>query len=215
AFLKAQHVISPARSEYVEASSLSGEAERARGSLTLRVEASRLSDVLNALHELGVVHAEQASGEDVTDQVIDIEARLRNEQRIETELLELLDRRDNAPLEDVMALRDRIAMVRSTIERLVARRDGLDRLVSLATVLVIIAPNDDAPAPEPETTSIGDYFGAALASGWDRSLRTLADSLGGAMRFIIGGLLWWTIAVGALLVAHAALRRRVNAASSR
>jgi hypothetical protein len=90
AFLKTQHLISVASGEYVENSSLSGSGRDAYASLTLRIAVDRLSDVLNELRQLGEVTSEQLVGEDVTAQVVDLEARLRNEQRVETELLELL-----------------------------------------------------------------------------------------------------------------------------
>ena len=70
-FLKASLVLSEAQGEYIESSSLSGEGRSASANLTLRVQATRLSDVPNQLRKLGTVGMESSTGEDVTDRVVD------------------------------------------------------------------------------------------------------------------------------------------------
>jgi hypothetical protein len=197
AFLKCAQLLSESHGEYIESSSLSGSGDQAKGNLKLRVAASRLSAVLNDLRGLGTVRAEDSHGEDVTSQVVDIEARLRNEQRIEAELLELLDTRVEAPLTDVLKLRQRLNEVRESIERLVAQQQRLGRLVDLASVLVIIRA-EDAPPEEPEA-GLGAYFSRTLFASWTSGLRVLADTLAGAVGVIVGGLLWWALLAAALI----------------
>jgi hypothetical protein len=207
-FLKAQQLISPARGEYVQESSLSGDKENLQANLTLRVSAERLSDVLNELRTLGDVQAEVARGDDVTDQAVDLEARLRNEQRVEQELLELLQRREDAPLKDVLALRQSLSEVRETIERITAQREHLAHLVSLATVLVIVRPTD---AVTPETPDgLAAYFAEALASAWDAGTKLLAGSLAFVLQTLVGGAFWWVL----LIVAILAFRRWRRQAAS-
>src|ERR1051326_7778127 len=70
-FAKAAHLASEAGGEYVENSSLTGEGKTAQGNLTLRVAATRLGALMTSLRELGVVKAENTTGEDVTAQVVD------------------------------------------------------------------------------------------------------------------------------------------------
>jgi hypothetical protein len=78
-FVKCTQLLSEAHGEFIESSSLSGSGIDAKANLTLRVAASRLSAVLNDLRGMGTVRSEDSRGEDVTSQVVDIEARLRNE----------------------------------------------------------------------------------------------------------------------------------------
>lgn len=195
-FLKAAQLVSEAGGEYVESSSLTGSGRDAQANLTLRVRADRLSDVLNALRQLGTVESEQLSGEDVTAQVVDLEARLRNEQRVEAELLDLLESRQDAPLREILDLRQHLNIVRMSIERLAAQRQRIGRLVTLATVLVIIRP-DDAP-PEPKA-GLGHYFGNRMLASWGGGLRLLTNTMAGALRLLVGGLLWWVILLIVLL----------------
>ncbi len=196
-FLKATQLPSEARSEYLEASSLTGAGDEMQASLTLRVAADRLSEVLNQLRQLGEVRSEDSRGEDVTSQVVDLDARLRNERRIETELLELLDKRDDAPLREVLELRNHINRVRQSIEQLTAQQQRLGRLVSLATILVIIRA-EDAPEPEPEP-ALGKYFSENIGTSWTSGLRFLSDTIANLLRVLVGGVIWWVLLTVAIL----------------
>lgn len=206
AFARAAHLVSDARGEYVQSSSLSGEGPTARATLTLRIAADRLSDAMNDLRQLGKVRDERTTGEDVTAQVVDLEARLRNEQRVEAELLELLSSRTDAPLKDILELRDSLSRIRQNIEQITAQRERLSRLVSLSTVLVIIRPTDEAPRPAAGSI-LGAYFTRSVAKSWRAGLVFLADTVSGILAVLVGGLVWWLLAA-VVLIAFLRHRRR-------
>lgn len=203
---KAAHLASEALGEFVEQSEVTGSDPHMRGSLTLRISAQRLSTVLASLRELGAVKSESSGGEDVTDQVVDLEARLRNEQKIEQELLKLVETRADAPLKEVLELRQSLASVRESIERLTGQRDRLSRLVSLASILVIVR-SPDQPAAEPKA-DILSYFTDSVAQSWRRGLESLASSAASLVGIAIGGLIWWAILAIAIV---ALLRWRTRA----
>lgn len=204
AFLKAQAVVSAAGDEYVENSSLTGAGREMQADLTLRVRAERLSAVLNALRELAEVRSERIVGEDVTAQVVDLEARLRNEQRVENELLELLEKRTDAPLKEVLELRFAISNVRVSIETLTAQRERLGRLVSLATVLVLIRTGETPPAVE---ETVGARFVTAIGDAWRSGVVGLIDSIAAILRIVTAGLIWWVILISAVAIAWRLVRR--------
>jgi hypothetical protein len=206
AFLKAQHLLNVADSEFVEDSTITGTGENTQANLTLRVAADRLGEVLNELRQLGEVRSEQLGGQDVTRQVVDVEARLRNEQRVEAELLDLLETRQDAPLKEILELREKLGEVRGAIERLTGQRERLARLVSLATVLVIIRPPN--AEPEPEQPGIGAYFLDSLGGAWTSGLVFLADTFAGLLAVLIGGLVWWVLLAAGLIALRNWLRRR-------
>lgn len=191
AFHKAMHVIQEAAGEYIQGSNLWGAEENLYAQLTLRVDSNRLGDVLNALRQLGNVRTEQTEGQDVTAQVIDLDAQLRNERRVETEMLELLEKRNDSSLTDIMALREKLREVRREIERLTAQKEQLSRLVSLASVLVLIS-SSDAPV---EAQGIAQYFKRTWSSAWRDGLTFLADTLGVVVATAVGGLLLWPLAI--------------------
>jgi hypothetical protein len=205
-FLKASQLLSEARGEYIQDSSLTGEGAHTEANLTLRIAAERLPEVLNELRQLGEVRSEKIAGEDVTSQVVDLQARLRNEQRVEAELLNLLESRKNSPLKEILELRSSISGVRQTIERLTAQRDRFGRLVSLATVLVIIRPAD-APAPPPPKTGLWSHFGDAFQRACENGTLFLVNTLAGLVSVLIGGLVWWVLLIVAILIVRAYRRR--------
>ena len=219
AFLKAQHLVSEASGEYVQESALTGSEKdkNLQANLTLRVTAERLSALLNDLRALGSVNAESSGGEDVTAQMVDLEARLSNEKRVEKELLDLMEKRTDAPLKEVLELRDHIGSVRQSIEQMTAQRERLGRLVSLATVLVIIRtePEQSKTATQPAKESIGQYFGKNVAAAWEAGLQFLADTVAALLRVAVGGIIWWTLLVLAIIALRQNLRQRMMVAATK
>ncbi len=204
-FAKVGLLVSEGEGEYVEASTLSGAGASSIGQLTLRVSAARMSLVLNELRGLGMVTSESAGGEDVTDKVVDLEARIRNEQRVEGELLELLKKQSDATLKDVLELRGEIDRVRERIEQLVGQREKLGRLTALATVLVLVRAEDAPPAVT--QGALGEFVAKAVGDSWKRGVETLIGTVAFLVRLIVGGLVWWLLLVG-LVTAAVVLRRR-------
>ena len=191
AFGKVSMTLNEALGEYVQESSLTGSGDATQAEITIRVTAERLSEVMNALRELGDVRSERITGQDVTAQVVDLEARLRNEQRVETEILDLLAKRQEAPLREILELRAALDKVRGQIEQLTAQRQQLGRLVSLSTVLVII--RSDKTKPQSTEYSLVSYFADQLQTAWRKGLVFLADTAGGLLSILLGGLIWWIL----------------------
>lgn len=213
AFAKAAFLVSEAGGEFVEDSSLTGEGERAQANLTLRIRADRLGAVLGQLRDLGIVIQESTRGEDVTDQAVDLDARIRNEQRVEKELAELLLTRKDSPLRDIMEVRDALGRVRENIERLTAQRDRLSRMVSLSTILVVIRHESAVKLPEaPRPDGLGAYFAKTIASAWRTATRALADTVAFIVTVLVGGALWW---IAVIIAVVAALRWRARALAAK
>lgn len=212
-FLKASHVVQAASGEFVQESALTGVGKDAQGNLTLRVAATRLDAALNELRSFGVVRAESTSGEDVTAQIVDVDSRVRNEERVETELLELLAKRADAPLKEILELRERISDIRQRIEQYTTQRQRLSRLVSLATVLVIIRP-DQAAATIPKESGIGAYLRDSFAGAWKEGLVSLTDSLAWLVRVALGGFAWWVLLLVAVIGIWRGRRWRLGRAAA-
>jgi hypothetical protein len=153
----------------VDASGGADEPQQLRAALM--VPSSRLDDAMTALKALGRVIDESRKAEDVTDQVVDVEARLSNARNTENRLVELLRRR-TGNLADVLAAEREIARVREEIERFDAQRKSLERRVVYATVLLELS-EDARPSvtlgPRPPWSVLRDEFttgvGQAIYSG--------------------------------------------------
>lgn len=202
AALKAAALVSPADGEFIQSSNTRGDTA---ATVTLRVRSARVDEILAQLRALGTVTTETQSGDDVTDQMIDLEARLRNERRIETELVALVDARRGAPLNELLNLRENLDRARERIERLVAQRDRVGRQVALATIQAgfVLPETPTPPTPKPAEETFLDRLGRATSRGLD----DLGRSITKLIEIILGGLLVW-IGLGLLVLLFIALFRR-------
>lgn len=100
---------------------------------TLRVPADQLDSSLAEMKTLGRVESESQSGEDVTSQFVDLQARLANSRNTEQRLKDLLRQR-TGELSDVLEVEQEVARVRGEIEQMEAERKNMSNQVSFATL---------------------------------------------------------------------------------
>lgn len=119
--------------------------DQLEGSLTLRVPAERLSDVLKQLSSLAVkVESQNMNREDVTTQYVDLQARLENLEAAEKELRALLAEvreRPDADTEDILTVYRSLTDIRGQIEQLQGRINLLNDTVALSTINVYLRLN--------------------------------------------------------------------------
>ncbi|MFO7917041.1 MAG: DUF4349 domain-containing protein [Anaerolineae bacterium] len=119
--------------------------EQPHGRMTLRVPAESLDEVLDQLQDMAFkVEDENISGEDVTQEYVDLQARLRNLEATEEELLILLTevRESRSKAEDILAIHRELTEIRGQIESLKGRKQYLERMSALATINVTIRPKE-------------------------------------------------------------------------
>lgn len=102
-------------------------------SATLRVPADQLDATLVELKTLGRVESESQTGQDVTSQYVDLQARLANARNTEQRLIDLLRNR-TGKLSDVLEVEQEVDRVRGEIERMEAERKNMSNQVSFATL---------------------------------------------------------------------------------
>ncbi len=139
----------------------------------LHVPAARLDAALAALKALGTVLEESMKGEDVTEQIVDVEARLSNARNTEKRLLDLLQRRTGA-LEEVLAAERELARVREEVERFDAQRKNLEGRVTYATLNLNVleaTPATLSLGPQPVRIRFRDAFVTGLTQAVDSALQ--------------------------------------------
>ncbi len=138
----------------------------------IQVPAPRLDAALAALKPLGIVLDESQKGEDVTEQIVDVDARLSNARNTEKRLVDLLQRR-TGELEHVLAAEREISRVREEIERFDAQRKNLDRRVTYATLTVEVIEEIQASinlGPRPVPGRFRDALVTGLTEAMDSAL---------------------------------------------
>ena len=139
--------IAEARGGFISQVATSGTPGRQRSDLVVRVPQGEFFDTLESIKGQGKVWAENAGSEDVTEQFIDLEARLRSALREEQSLLSLLERADT--VSNILTIERELARVRSDIERLQGQINYLSRRVDLATISVALFPPEERLADPP------------------------------------------------------------------
>jgi uncharacterized protein DUF4349/putative zinc finger protein len=121
---------------------------------TLRIPASQLDAAMAELKKLGRVKGESQGGEEVTQQYVDLEARLANGKHTEQRLTEILIQR-TGKLQDVLKVELEIDRVRGEIEQMDAEKKELSKRVAFATLNTTIQEEYQAKlrATPPSTES--------------------------------------------------------------
>jgi len=105
------------------------------GTIVFRVPPADLDAVMVELRKLGEVESENVSGEDVTEQYVDLAARLSNYKVVRDRLLKIMDERARE-VKDILEVERELSRVGGEIESLEGRIKYLDRQVDLSTVTV-------------------------------------------------------------------------------
>jgi hypothetical protein len=133
------------------------DAQRVEGVLhyriTLRVPVDQLDKALAEIRKLAVrVDREHQEVQDVTDQYVDLDARLRTLQATERELQALLAeaRQRGQKVEDIMAVYQQLTEIRSQIEQIQGQLLSLEKLAALSTINLQITPVEAARPVTPE-----------------------------------------------------------------
>ena len=146
---------------------------------TLRVRSDRFRDALNGLRSLGVVLEDTQGTQDVTDQIVDLDARLAGLRATEQRLAEILRNRTGR-LSDVLEVERELTRVRVEIERLDAEKTNVTRRVSYATITITVTEERKARLDGP--VSLTTKLKLAALDGIESALDTLAGGVLFALR---------------------------------
>jgi hypothetical protein len=116
-----------------------GQRSEARVSLSLRVPSDKLDQALREIKALGRgAETEKIGSEDVTDEYIDVDARITNQRRLETQLAGILAQATN--VDGALKVHQELTTVRTEIDRLEGRKRFLESESSLAKISLALSP---------------------------------------------------------------------------
>ena len=170
---------------------------------TLRVPSNRMAETLTRLRAMGQVTEDTQGSQDVTDELVDLDARLATARATEQRLTELLRNRTGR-LSDVLEVERELTRVRLDIERLDAQKANLGRRVSYASIDLTISEERKASLDGP--LSLATRLRIAAADGLEAVLETVTALMLLALR---AGptLLFWG---GIVALGWLTIRRRIR-----
>ncbi len=145
---------------YVVSSSVSGEEEGMRGWISIRVPDDSFEQALAGIRELAVrVEEESTNSQDVTEEYIDLEARLANAEATEQQYLALLDKAED--VDDILRIYDYLSRVRQEIEQIKGRMQYLERTSSMSLISAYLRPEFSGKATVPAGWNVLQIFKSA------------------------------------------------------
>jgi hypothetical protein len=128
---------------YVVSSQISGEEEEMRGWISIRVPDEKFDQALAELRNLAIrVKTESTSSQDVTQEYIDLESRLKNAEATEKQYLALLEKATD--VEDILRIYESLSQVRQQIEQIKGQMQYLERTSSMSQISVSLEPQATA-----------------------------------------------------------------------
>lgn len=101
--------------------------------VVVRVPAAQFDATVDQIRSVASrVMQEKRTGQDVTEEFIDLEARIRTKQALEAQFLEIM--KQAKTVSDALLVQSQLAEVRTEIERLEGRRRFLENQASLSTI---------------------------------------------------------------------------------
>jgi uncharacterized protein DUF4349 len=180
-------------------------------SMTVRVPVERVEEAMAAIRALAVrINNEKQQVEDVTDQYIDLDARMRTLEATEAELRALLaeSRQRGRKVTEIMEVYRELVGIRSQIEQIRTQLNSFDKLAALSTINLVLVPTEAAkPVVHDDRWRPGD------------TVRSSARTLVGFLRWLVSFAIWAVIVllpvllvIGVVLWALIRLWRRARKA---
>jgi len=143
------------------------------GSVAIRVPADRFGEAFDRLRQLAVkVPSESTESRDVTEEYVDLQARLHNLEATETQYLVLMEKAET--VEEMLKVQQALSNVRGQIEQIEGRIKYLERTSDMALIEVSLE----------ETKKLAERW-----SGFD-AFRSAVRGLTTFWRGIATGLIW-------------------------
>ncbi|MEV4618024.1 DUF4349 domain-containing protein [Asanoa sp. NPDC049573] len=171
---------------------------RSEAVLTLRVPANRFTAMVDDIAAKGTDDRRSISTEDVTEDVVDLDARITTQQARVASARRLLAQAKT--INDLVTLENELGKREADLASLEGKKRRLDDLTALSTITAtLLGPDAQAPAPPP---SDDKGFLAGLRGGWHAFTATV-----GVMLTVLGALVPWLVLAGLALLVFGYVRR--------
>ena len=174
-----------------DASVQSGRNQLRQATLELKVPSARFDELTEGLQPIGHLEFVNVGAEDVSEEFVDLSARVANGRRLEERLVELLRTR-TGKLQDVLSVERELARVREEIERMEGRLRYLKASAQLSTLSVSL----HEPVPIVATHGPGPIV-EAFRAAWRNFVGVLAGAIA-SLGFVVPVLAfgWGLVVVG-------------------
>jgi hypothetical protein len=184
----------------VQSSSSSYEEGQQSGTMTFRIPQEHFQAFLNDAEGLSVeVYNRQVTGQDVTEEYVDLESRLKSKRAVEARLLEFM--KEAQKTEDLLKISSDLAKVQEEIEQIAGRKKFLENQTAFSTVTITIEENQVA-VPKIDNENLNTW--QKIKKQFADNINILLSAGSGIIVFLVGNLpilLIVGLIVGAIIIA--------------
>lgn len=159
---------------------------RQTASLQIRVPQDKLETTLDALAKLGTVQRRNINAEDVTNQLVDFQARLRNLRKTESTLLQIMNR--SGSVGDVLKVAEKLSDIRQSIEQIDAQLQSLTNRVAYSTITLQLEAAVSTTTPQ-------QPLGLQVQDTWNNATHSVSELTTSFIRLAI-----WLVAYSPYLL---------------
>jgi len=173
--------------------------EPAIGTITIKVPSENFDLVIDQIKKLGNVRNLNTYADEVTQEYVDLNSRLKHFQAQEKVLLQMMDK--SGTIEDSIAVHRELSSVQEQIEIIKGRLRWLDEQISFSTITISVTEPDVKPQPYP----IRWEFLDTLREG----VRAIIKVINGLVLFImVISPIVFLVVIGFLIVRYVSKRRK-------
>ena len=173
------------------------------GEWMIRVPVVQYSSFLSGINALGFAETRNETAQDVTEEYVDIEARIKNKRALEGRVLGILEDR-SGKLNEILEIERELSRVREEIERMEGRIRFLKERTSLATITIRCREQQEyQPAAAPTLTS-------RLGQSFSGSIETIQRFVANLMVFVAAVLPWAIVLLAMSYVIHRSAGDRIR-----
>ena len=139
---------------------------RQTATMRIRVPQDKLETTIEALAKLGTVQRRNLSAEDVTTQLVDFQARVRNLRKTESSLLQIMNR--TGSVGDVLKVSQELSKVRESIEQIDAQLKSLTNRVAYSTITLQLEAAVSTTTPQ-------QPLGLQVQDTWNNATQSVSE----------------------------------------
>jgi Domain of unknown function (DUF4349) len=188
--------IATAAGGFVGADKRSSDDQRSQATLTLRVPSGKFGGAVAEVAKLGRQESRDINTEDVTEEVVDLDAKITSQQASVARTRALFSQAKT--ISEIVSVEAELGKREAELATLQARKRKLDDLTTLSTITATLL-GPEAPAAKPEDDGDKAGFLGGLRTGWHGFLGALSILLAvlgfllpfAAVLGIPAGAAWW------------------------
>jgi hypothetical protein len=176
--------------------------EYQHATITIGVPVDEFENALRRLRAMAIrVQDESASGQDVSDQYVDLESRLRNLQATEARIRAFLDQATD--VQESLRVNQELNAITAQIEQIKGQMSYLEDRAAYSTITIHLEPQLPTPTPTPTATPTP----TPPPDTWqpDQTFKNASKGLGDILRVIGDLTIWGVVVLGPFALPAAAL----------